>query len=319
MNPNAPAASEPSDECFRCGYNLRGILNDKPCPECGLLAERSRRVTDELHDTRPRWLRRLSWGIWMFLLAILIGILWVPFGALLNDAFYPYTFVSKFSPWQYSLYMQGSLIGFDIAAILILWSAFLLTTPERYGPADQSDRRRRRWLRALAAVPLLTVVANHAISEWNTWQIRTGNWPKTVNEMPYTIFLLTVGGAPLPTLLFYHLRSLAKRARSAHLAEHCAIVGIGTGSALLYPGGLHFLFELIQTLRLGTYWVERSQFAPVLVLIVAVAAVLFVLWALYILIRFAIAFRRAAVQLRRKWNDADLARGPVRLPQPQAE
>jgi hypothetical protein len=58
------------DECYRCGYDLRGIANAGVCPECGLLAERSRRVTDELHDTRPRWLRSLSRGIDLILLAI---------------------------------------------------------------------------------------------------------------------------------------------------------------------------------------------------------------------------------------------------------
>ena len=49
--PTIPA--EPAkDECYRCGYNLLGIADDQACPECGLLAQRSRRVTDELHDTR---------------------------------------------------------------------------------------------------------------------------------------------------------------------------------------------------------------------------------------------------------------------------
>src|SRR5437762_9680970 len=64
------AAAEMQGECLRCGYDLRGIANEQACPECGLLAERSRRVTDELHDTRPRWLRRLAWGVWLILLAI---------------------------------------------------------------------------------------------------------------------------------------------------------------------------------------------------------------------------------------------------------
>src|SRR5688572_24711285 len=71
--PSAPAnASAPNveDACFRCGYALHGIADDQPCPECGLLAARSRQVTDELHHTRPRWLRRLSIGVWLMLLAV---------------------------------------------------------------------------------------------------------------------------------------------------------------------------------------------------------------------------------------------------------
>ena len=62
------------DGCLRCGYNLSGIANDQPCPECGLLAERSRRITDELHQTRPKWLKRLSRGVWLIVLALLLPV-----------------------------------------------------------------------------------------------------------------------------------------------------------------------------------------------------------------------------------------------------
>ena len=48
-----------------------GIDNARACPECGLLAERSRHVTDELHDTHPRWLRKITIGITLILIAIL--------------------------------------------------------------------------------------------------------------------------------------------------------------------------------------------------------------------------------------------------------
>ena len=32
------SARELSGECLRCGYDLRGIANERACPECGLLA-----------------------------------------------------------------------------------------------------------------------------------------------------------------------------------------------------------------------------------------------------------------------------------------
>ncbi len=67
VDPVAPASlqyavpvTEAQGTCYRCGYVLHGIADDQPCPECGLLAERSRRVSDELHDTRPRWLARIA-------------------------------------------------------------------------------------------------------------------------------------------------------------------------------------------------------------------------------------------------------------------
>ena len=68
--------------CYRCGYDLRGIADDQPCPECGLLAERSRRMTDELHNTRPRWLRRISLGVWLILLSLVVLCTWL---ITLND------------------------------------------------------------------------------------------------------------------------------------------------------------------------------------------------------------------------------------------
>src|SRR5438874_4807194 len=32
-----------------------------------------RSISDELHDTRPRWLRSLAWGVWLLLTAIALG------------------------------------------------------------------------------------------------------------------------------------------------------------------------------------------------------------------------------------------------------
>src|SRR5688500_3244961 len=70
----AAHATVEADDCYRCGYALHGIADDQPCPECGLLARRSRRVTDDLHRTRPRWLRRIALGTALiFLGVVLIG------------------------------------------------------------------------------------------------------------------------------------------------------------------------------------------------------------------------------------------------------
>ena len=63
-NQNEPQSPRPisTPDCFRCGYDLRGIADDHACPECGLLAGRRRRATDELHATRPKWLRKVFHG-----------------------------------------------------------------------------------------------------------------------------------------------------------------------------------------------------------------------------------------------------------------
>src|SRR5688572_27496966 len=65
------------DHCFRCGYDLRGMSDNTPCPECGLLAGRSRMPSEELKHARPRWLGKLSAGVWLIILAQMLAISWL--------------------------------------------------------------------------------------------------------------------------------------------------------------------------------------------------------------------------------------------------
>jgi hypothetical protein len=299
----AAQSDSPRDECYRCGYDLRGIANERPCPECGLLAERSRRETDELHNSRPKWLRSIARGIELILIAILIGGIWVPLFQLLM------------SPWldRIASGWTGPRVfiavsGF-VAAIFML-GVILLTRREGYAPADAADRRLRWSLRLVATLPLVTIALlaiglEVLISHLNVFQSQP-----TPPEFYVAFFLGTFGLSPLPILLFLYLRGLAKRARSAHLAEHCAIVGIGASATIVYVGAWFIIQDRMSDSRLGDYWFERSTIVFILILAVSVAVLLFALWSLYLLIRFAIAFHLAARQLRRKWSRDDLAADP---------
>jgi hypothetical protein len=305
-------ATEPmvQDECFRCGYDLRGIANDQPCPECGLLAERSRRVTDELHNSRPRWLRRLSLGVWLMLGAILLALAW-PWAA--NTLFTSILRSYAWAPpmWVATLLQRSWIAGFDLAALLILIAAFLVTTPEQYAPADRGDRVRRVFLRICAAAPLLAMLFQHFMIELERRNL-------TVTAPSYELtplgklwvvvpILLTVGCLPYPLLLFYQLRSLAKRARSAHLAEHCAIVGFGMSFSPANVGVMLLIFETSRRWARDTYWTTRGNASLLLMLFMTLLATLMVLWSLYLLVRFAIAFGKASRELRRKWKLHDRA------------
>ncbi|HEV2295709.1 MAG TPA: hypothetical protein VGR35_17815 [Tepidisphaeraceae bacterium] len=68
---------------------------------------------------------------------------------------------------------------------------------------------------------------------------------------------------------------------------------------------------------LGTWWTTRSTLSLVLMLMLSVAACLFTLWSIYLFVRFALAFRRAARELRGRWtvDDASLAPAPRALTQ----
>ena len=298
--------SEVPDECFRCGYDLRGIASEQPCPECGLLAERSRRVTDELHDTRPRWLRSLARGVWLILAAMLTCAAW-PFVLAAFDSYVQPWRLWGWGPWPWYIVLLPWL-GIDFAALLFVGGVFLLTVREGYPPADRADGKLRVLVRVIAFVPLLALV----LAQFNAWADYQWFWRPSLgrleaqNEGLLPLLLATIGCAPLPLLLFLRLRGLARRARSAHLAEHCLITGIGASASLLYFLVVYVVMENGNR-WFGDYWTARSNVALVVMLIMATASAVFLIWTLYLLVRFAIAFARARRLLRRKWASQDFA------------
>jgi hypothetical protein len=276
----ANRAESALDECYRCGYDLRGIANDQACPECGLLAERSRHVSDELHETRPKWLRSISMGVNLILLAFVLGLIGVI--------------------WSYAWWSELiQLAGVYAAALVFCVGVLLLTKREGYAPADLQDRWLIRWLRLAALTPTIALALFTIASEEAAYYWRHNQWNEPESLLfSMAFYVITVGTSPLPWLLFLRLRGLAKRARSAHLAEHCLIVGGGLAATLLYIAVLG---------EFGNApWLNRYRNVTLfLMLVVCVAGALFILWSLYLLIRFAIAFARASRQIRHKWKRDD--------------
>jgi hypothetical protein len=151
------------------------------------------------------------------------------------------------------------------AALDVVFAAgiWLLTRPQ---PRRAGTHWAWRWaLRLVALVPLsqttlvYLVMAGRASWFWRNHQDQA-----------------MLGLVPLPALLFLHLRRLALRVPSASLAEHCAIVaalgsvcfvGAGTGFFVYTSQGVNFAF--------------------------GVGGFLTVLWGLFVMVWFAIAFHRA--------------------------
>jgi hypothetical protein len=293
-------------ECYRCGYDLRGIADEQACPECGLLAERSRRVTDELHNTRPRWLRGLSIGLNAVLWGMVIAVVW-PFVCDAMWALRPANF------WFLDGYDFGAW-GFDLAAVFVLIGIVLLTKKEGYEPADTKDRRQRRWLRAAAVFLVIAVGV-----QWGnplldyTWSglPRIFVWRGFAYDSSWEMFnfvrlmVLIIALLPMPALLLFRLRGLAVRARSAQLAEHCAIVGVGASAALAFAFVALWFFSGPLAGNRPSMLMSPWGFLSTLIMLTAIS--LFILWSIYLLIRFAISFRRAARQLRHKWTRDDRA------------
>src|SRR6185437_1336865 len=252
------------NECYRCGYDLRTIDNAHPCPECGLLAERSRHLTDELHDTRPRWLRSLARGVWL---------------------------------------MLNWLIA-DIGPIVFLIGVICLTVEEGYPPADQADASLRWLLRRAAGIPLVTLLASQLDTLLEMWFPPVLRSASGFVSTPAFWALGIIAALAIPPLLFERLRTLAKRARSAHLAEHCRIVGVGSTLSIIAIGIISIVLYYGDQ-WFGDNWSSGSNTSLLLMLTLLTSALLFLLWSLYLLIRFAIAFHFAARNLRRQWKSAD--------------
>jgi hypothetical protein len=307
MTVAADDASE-TDVCYRCGYDLRGVDDEQPCPECGLLAMRSRRPTDELHHTRPGWLRRLSAGVILILLSMGLAVAAPIIAATLATEI---RYFGRMAPGTgFFWYVHGMWLGADLAALALLAGVLLLTTPEGHPPADRQDAWRRRLMRILSVVPLIVMAVQHVLTQSLLSAVTTGRGRGAMGlfNLNWTLMWpLAVVLSVLVLLLYFQLRSLAKRARSAHLAEHCVIVGVGNAATLLYVPLAVWVLRYAAEGAFGDHWVERSSGYIVLLLSLGVTALLFAIWNLYLLISFAVAFARAGKKLRTQWRQADHA------------
>jgi hypothetical protein len=309
------SVSPTTDECFRCGYDLRGINNAQPCPECGLLAERSRRVSDELFDTRPRWLRSLAWGVILIPLSMAILIAWPSIFSTLSMWLH---MNSGSLRWSMVLWTLVPWLGVDLAILVFVVGVWLLTVPEGYPPADRADADLRRGVRFASLVPIAALVLGQSQSFFLLRAAYSGaGQPIWVRYFGYVVpIVATIGCAPLPLLLFYRLRGLARRARSAHVAEHCMIVGIGMSLSLLYVGASWVVLEHGDE-WFGDNWSGRSRGSLLIAVGLFTLALLFALWSLYLMIRFGISFWRASKLMRQKWRSGDRAAGASASPIPE--
>ena len=301
-----------ADDCYRCGYALHSIGDDQPCPECGLLARRSRRVTDDLHRTRPRWLRRIAFGTTLIFLGVVLMGTFPLIASQLAEILRTWRSL-QISPTWSPLLPLFTLSPMSVATLILFTGTLLLTSREGYAPADHADRWRRGALRALGAQATVGIISVNVEMHVNSNGIVIGSGANAALAVLQMICAISI--IPFPLLLFAHLRSLARRVRSAHLAEHCAIVGAGMTATLLVFFATSTASNHAQRLGLSRDWISRSTIGLGLVVGLIVMMALFAIWSVYRLVRFAIAFRRAARALRREWHCDDRSVAP---PAPQA-
>jgi hypothetical protein len=309
---DVPAEHIPTDACYRCGYDLRGVADEQPCPECGLVAINSRRPSEELHHTRPGWLARLSWGLRLIVLAGIALVATPVVGLLIEQwAKFPTLGRMRGRPITTSLVLwrHAEWVCADVAAMSLLAGVFLLTAPEGYEVADRADAGLRRWLRIAVAPAVVASLLAHVLTQFDIATVaQTGVRQAAEMDLWWAIgFLLTVGLCPLPILLGLRLRSIARRARHTPLAEDSVIVGVGNSVTLLYAPLVYVIYENAQKWGLGDYWTSRSNVSAALLILLYLASIVFALWSVYLLIRFSIAFANASKALRRRWKVNDQA------------
>jgi hypothetical protein len=196
--------------CTICGYNLRGLVPSKVCPECGTPIGRSVHG-NLLRFAEPEWLTKLHLGVRLMLWGILISIL---VGAI------------SLVPGVPAIY--AGLAGL-IAGGLNLCATFLLTTQEP------------RIAQAEDALTLRRVVRLCALSGYlgeSTLNLQTSASMPLVMSVVGAIFALVGLVAWFGT--FVYLRRFAARIPNSKLARSTTIVmwGFVTTAAVCAVAGL---------------------------------------------------------------------------------
>lgn len=176
------AASASDLLCVHCGYNLRGLVPDGRCPECGTLIARSIRG-DLLSAADPAWLTRVSQGQTLiyaaFVTFLLCGIVVVVATGFVMGAF-PGPSVTRT--------VFGFLVGAlqAVPVILALLGIFRLIAPDpRLSLTKQPIVLRRIVCGAVIAALLLTALYFSFVETRGWWL--TAFFPRAAVSYAYPL------------------------------------------------------------------------------------------------------------------------------------
>jgi len=317
--------------CRKCGYNLRGLLPDGRCPECGTAVGRSLHG-DLLRFSDPEWVQKLASGMNWIVASIVISLFGGALGAISGGIFSSIVSTRSFvvlAP------LSGLVLG--VFSLVGYWK---VTTPDPAKMMEESGVSLRKLVR-LAEVTRYVVAPLNSLMQQLAWSVAA-------------IVLIAVSGiASLvgTVAIFLYARKLALRIPDEKLARHCRIVMWGMAVMLALFVTLALLLVVV-TLRLTattttttapagpttmgsgkkysvTYpasggttsgGVTATKTIPGLLLgtmaiagsscILGVGFLIFGIWALRLLLRFRRALNESAQIARQTWATQPLSAFP---------
>jgi hypothetical protein len=267
-----------ADACGRCGESIVGLDDQASCPNCGLIAGLSRLPEGELRNARPGWLGALTWGAAM----AAAGVALVPIGLVVAAMLMALLEGVAGRRQGDALVRIGLALGGMPGLLLLVAGGWRLTAARRPGLPPEAAA----WvLRSLLLLPVLAALAfalDAALLD-------------TDEDIYLAMMLLGVVtfGAAL-AVLFWRLGSLAKQAPAPLLATDAP-----------WLGGLLLLLSCAPPLLVGLVVagvdIERTPY-PTVSLVWFVLSATAVLWAIYLLVRAALAFNKSRRQAAALWS-----------------
>jgi hypothetical protein len=283
--------------CRACGYNLRGHARDALCPECSTPVSLSAR-SDLLRFSDPDWIERLAKGMRLILIGLIASAVLQTAVAVISIA------LTTVGTTVFTALMgTAGLLGAGISVIVVV-GVWWLTTPD---PA-RSERERAVSIRRLTRGCLMVQVAAAPLQVGSP--AAGAGVPGAA--VPTGWFLaLTVAGIGLWLVVlvgygagFVYLRRLALRVPRPPLARQTKIVmwGYLSSQGLAMAVGMIFLFVLAPTIATAGATMTGGLVAySITGCAVAVGSLVFGIWALVLLFRYAALFKHTASDAREAW------------------
>ncbi len=257
--------------CRTCGYNLRGLSLRGECPECRTPVHRALHG-DRLSYSDPRWVRMLARGMWLLNAALGCSVVLIVLLLLVQ-------------PLREHAWLPTSL-ALALGGIAVA-GAWLVTQRD---PADTERDPPVTWRRTLR-VAIIAAVALEAFDDVLAHSTdATRGLTAAASLLGSAMWIIVILAA------FRHAISLARRIPDPDLVSQTH----GTMWGLICSYGLASI--------IGALMLSPANFPPVLTMLfglsctVIVACVIFTLWSMSLIARYAHTLRHAADDAELTWK-----------------